>query len=153
MIFPIKLIPLYNFAFAPAKFGSRRDNGKRKHAGVDLYCPEDTPVYAMESGVVCNVYNFYSATDACSISGEKYMIRYGEMKFVIKAGAKVKEGQLIGYVKKCQGVNQAMLHIEFYSNPLDRSSLTVKDRPPYQRRSDLIDPTEILLELYSKMEV
>lgn len=37
-----------------------------------------------------------------------------------------------------------MLHLELYTSAISGSTLTVKANKPYQRRSDLINPTEIL---------
>jgi murein DD-endopeptidase MepM/ murein hydrolase activator NlpD len=147
MIFPLKVEAENNFESGAGRFGAPRDHGTRLHAGIDLCCDEGTPVHAVESGKVCNVYDFYLETQACSISGSKYLIRYGEITPAVKAGQMVKEGDCVGIVKKCKGLNQAMLHIEFYSNPTDKSSLTVKENKPYMRRKDLINPTEILLDL------
>jgi murein DD-endopeptidase MepM/ murein hydrolase activator NlpD len=146
MIFPIKRKPLNCLVKGAAMFGTWRDKGKRRHAGVDLYCDDKTEVFAMEKGTVINVYDFYSGSKAISIAGT-HLIRYGEVTPLVTPGELVEEGQLIARVKRCRGIKQAMLHLEMYSNAADRSSLTQKDRPPYQRRADLINPTEILLKL------
>lgn len=150
MIFPLKVKPNNNYESGSGRFGANRDNGTRLHSACDLYCNEGTEVYAMESGKVVNVYDFYLGTKAISIAGS-LLIRYGEITPLVKAGQTVKEGQLIAKVKRCKGLNQAMLHLEVFSNPLDKSSLTVKENKPYQRRKDLMNPTDILLKLEEKL--
>lgn len=150
MIFPLKVKPCNNYETGAGRFGANRDKGERLHAACDLCCKEGTEVYAMEAGKVVNVYDFYLGTKAISIAGS-LLIRYGEVTPLVKAGQTVKEGQLIAKVKKCIGIFIPMLHLEVFSNPLDKSSLTVKENKPYQRRKDLMNPTDILLKLEEKL--
>lgn len=126
-------------------FGSRRAGGQRKHAGCDLYAPLGTEVRAMADGVVRNVYYFYSNTDAIEIVHAKHIIRYGEVlkgKSLVKAGDHVKRGQVIGYIGNLKGISNKMLHLEMYSNPSDKGTLSGGGE--YKRRKDLIDPTPFL---------
>lgn len=61
----------------------------------------------------------------------------------VKGNQEVKRGQLLGQVGKLQGLKSSMLHLEMYSSnksPKDEG-LTLRGKPPYQRRSDLMDPT------------
>ena len=128
------------------RFGSARKKG-RLHAGVDLYAPIGTPIYAMDDGVVAkNIYAFYLGTFALEVTHSKFLARYGEISKVapgIRKGVKVKKGQLITYVGELRGLNMSMLHIELYSGK-GTGPLTVRNRKPYMRRSDLIDPTPVL---------
>lgn len=130
-----------------ARFGSNRSNKTRKHAGCDLYAPSGTEVRAMADGVVRNVYFFYDNTDAIEITHAKHIIRYGEVKkggSLVKAGDRVKKGQVIGYVGKLttKGIPSMMLHLEMYSNPSNTGTLTGSS--VFKRRSDLVDPTLFL---------
>ena len=129
-----------------ATFGSSRSKGKRKHGGCDLYAPTGTEVRAMANGVVRYVGFFYENTDHIEIVHDKHIIRYGEVllgKSLVKAGDEVIKGQVIGYVGKLSiKVPSMMLHLEMYSNPNDKSSLS--GNSIYKRRSDLVDPTPFL---------
>lgn len=60
----------------------------------------------------------------------------------LKVGSDVKRGQLIAYVGELRS-GAAMLHIEMYTGT-GLGRLTVRGNKPYQRRSDLTDPTPIL---------
>lgn len=151
MIFPMRF-KADSFLIVPdAKYGSRRDKGKRSHAGCDLYCAEGTPILAMEDGKVINSYlEFYGKTGAVEISGS-YMIRYAEIIPYVKDGDKVVAGQVIGEVKLCEGIKQPMLHLEMYSEKDNRFPLTNRTRLPFMRRSDLINPTDILKKLLTSV--
>ena len=128
------------------RFGSNRSNGKRKHGGCDLYAPTGTEVRAMADGVVRYVGYFYENTDHIEVVHDKHIIRYGEVllgKSLVKAGDPVSRGQVIGYVGKLSiKVPSMMLHLEMYSNPRDKGTLS--GNSIYKRRSDLIDPTPFL---------
>jgi uncharacterized protein len=84
-----------------------------------------------------------------------FLVRYGEIALTrapgIKPQAPVEEGQLIGYVGD-QSI-QKMLHFEMYSNTNDLSYPTVignmkylnfTPKITYNRRKDLMDPTDYL---------
>lgn len=108
-----------------------RFGGIRKydtHTGVDLYCDDREPVYAMESGVVVNVVDFtgsnaaspwWEDTVAVLIEGHSGVILYGELySGKISIGDAVIEGEFIGQVKRVlrndKGLPMTMLHIELY---------------------------------------
>jgi hypothetical protein len=66
-------------------------------------------------------------------------------------GKEVKRGEVIGKVGQLIKPNgtrhkDTMLHLEMYSSDLSplKKSLTDKAHGPFQRRSDLIDPTGTL---------
>lgn len=146
ILFPLKTRSPYFYKTGMRAFGSNRSHG-RKHAGCDLYAPIGTPVYAMDDGEIINgPYAFYLGTYALEIKHTHFIARYGEIKSAAKnltKGSKVKKGQLIGYVGELKGLNMSMLHLELYSGT-QKGPLTIRDSKPYQRRSDLINPTEIL---------
>lgn len=164
MIFPIQPKPENRF-WEPGtwSFGATRWTDKdkdgirdreevRQHAGVDLYCRNNTPVYAMESCRVVRVTDsFYLGTGCVECVG-LYAIRYGEIiPAEIKLGDGIPEGTIIGWVKKCEGIKQPMLHLEMYGvGVIGRPSLTDLNRPPFYRTIGLIDPTAILKECFDK---
>jgi murein DD-endopeptidase MepM/ murein hydrolase activator NlpD len=144
--FPLKSRSPISYKTGMRRFGANR-SGSRKHSGCDLYAPIGTPIYAMDDGeVIKNIYSFYLGTYALEIKHSKFIARYGEIKSAaqgLKKGSKIKKGQLIAYVGELRGLNMSMLHLELYRGT-GTGSLTVRGNKPYQRRSDLIDPTAIL---------
>jgi murein DD-endopeptidase MepM/ murein hydrolase activator NlpD len=107
---------------------------------------EGTEIFAVANGrVTAGIYDFYKGTSAIEIDHYAFIVRYGEIKGVangIKRGSMVREGQVIAYVGKI-GQNASMLHFEMYDKKAS-GALTVRTNPPYERRSDLIDPTPYL---------
>lgn len=146
--FPLRQRPPESFRQAPRSFGSRRDRGKRKHSGCDLYAAAGAEVLACEDGtVVRGPYPFYDVVSAIEIRhGDGRILRYGEISGAadgVKAGGLVKEGQVIAYVGKMETISQAMLHVELYAGTAV-GPLTDRQRPLFMRRADLVDPTEYL---------
>ena len=144
-------------------FGARRSGGSRAHAGVDLYFPDFTAVYAVADGTVTRgPYPFYLKTYALEVDHGTFVARYGELApesdWPVKAGDTVSKGQKVGRVGilthsngKRLGVPSMMLHFEMYdktqTGPLTRAigtSARHTDRKPFFRRRDLIDPTGFL---------
>jgi murein DD-endopeptidase MepM/ murein hydrolase activator NlpD len=149
VLFPLKTKPSESYKTGIRAYGSNRSKGKRKHAGVDLYAPKGTEIRAMKDGKVIQSYTFYLGTKALEIDHGDMIIRYGEISKVadgIKAGVSVKRGQVIAYVGELNfksGNKMSMLHLEAYKGN-GTGSLTVRSATPYQRRSDLFDPTQLL---------
>ena len=152
-IFPLHSRPAASYKEAPRSFGCNREKD-RKHGGCDLYAPEGTEVLAVKDGIVIQgPYAFYLGTVALEINHGDFTVRYTEMKDKnvagVHAGAKIKAGQVIGYVGKMDGINETMLHFEMYSGTIT-GQLTDRQNPPYQRRSDLINPTDYLDKMTPK---
>lgn len=72
----------------------------RMHSGVDMACPEGTPIYATRGGKVTIAKYSSSAGNYVQINhGDGYASVYMHMtEYVVKAGDYVAQGQLIGYV-------------------------------------------------------
>jgi len=147
MAFPLKFVPQESWHQSPRNFGAARDKGKRKHAGCDLYAPVGTSVFAVADGTVTAFGLFYLGTYALVVDHGEFVVRYGEIQKTIpdkvKVGAKVTKGQLIGKVGKLTGLNISMVHFEMFTGKA-KGALTDKNRPPFMRRSDLIDPASHL---------
>ena len=143
--FPLPFIPKLDYKSAGRKFGAGREGGGRKHAACDLIAPKGTEIYAVEDGeVVLGPYDFYHGTDAIEVRHARFVVRYSEIKGTpagVGVGSQVTQGQVIAYVGKMYV--DSMLHFEMYSGT-GTGSLTQRSNPPYQRRSDLIDPTPYL---------
>jgi murein DD-endopeptidase MepM/ murein hydrolase activator NlpD len=125
------------------------------HEGVDLYCPEGTPVTAVEDGTVVAVLPFtgakasssyWSDTDAVLVEGRTGVVVYGEISTTLTVGQMIKAKNLIGCVKTVlihdKGRPMAMLHLELHKHG-------TRDAPEWPRRGErpntLLDPTWFLL--------
>lgn len=145
LLYPLEKPATQSYKTGARRFGSSR--GSRRHAGIDLYAPTGAFVRAMADGKVIRVYDFYCETFAIEIDHGSFIARYGELdsdpeNLLVSDGQKVSRGQKIGLVGKLIGIKvpSNMLHLEMYSST-SHSQLTVKSNKPYQRRSDLFDPT------------
>lgn len=136
----------------PHAFGSPRENG-RKHAGVDLYAPFKTPIYAIADGeVIRHPYAFYDGTNALEVWHPGIgVIRYGEISsskaVALSEGEAVKEGEIIAYVGLLDSLHLSMLHFELYAESAKGEQLTTQDMP-YKRHPALLDPTALIDTLY-----
>ena len=165
-----------------AIFGRDRNNGKRQHAARDLYTDmpfknniniktfkSDVEIVSIADGEVIKTSEFYYKTNQITIQYDtvefgSFIIRYGEVdpsRVKVKAGDKVRKGQVIGYAgfminngKHPYIVENeivTMLHFEYFTNGANIDDpLTVRNDPnnKFQRRKDLADPLEILKEGY-----
>lgn len=152
--FPFKQLPNLNWTESIRRFGARRSGGRRAHAACDLYFPEGTIIHAIADGrVTLGPYAFYQGTFALEIDHGSFLARYGEIKqsTFVRVGDRVTAGQPIARVGNLTGIVNSMLHLELYDKsaqgPLTvRGNLSKKtsDGVPFQRRRDLIDPTQKL---------
>jgi len=142
----------------PGAFGFVRRN--HIHEGVDLYCPEGTPVRAVEDGVVVAVIPFtgpsaepsspwWHDTSAILIEGASGVVVYGEVEVGsgIVEGVRVGAGETIASVvpvlKKDKGRPMTMLHLELHTPGVrDAFEWTQEGGRP----ESLLDPTAQLLE-------
>lgn len=145
LLFPLEERPKVSYKNGGRNFGANRPNG-RKHAGIDLYAPVGTPVRAMADGKVLRIYQFYLGTYVIEIDHGTFIARYGEVKrtnILVHPEQQVKRGQFLGQVGKLKGLDFSMLHLEMFSSTKNPTveDLTLRGVKPYQRRSDLMDPT------------
>lgn len=140
----------------PGAFGIKRKH--HTHEGVDLYCPQGTPVYAVEPGEVVAIIPFtgrlaippspwWRETDAVLIEGASGVVVYGEIqpRVGITIGERFQRGDLIGYVvqvlTKDKGYPMSMLHLELHVPGTRNAYDWIDERPP-----SLLDPTPFLFE-------
>ena len=155
------MFPINNYKHKIPTEGQASFGGVRKfdiHTGVDLYCNNETLVFAIEDGIVVNIENFtgesagspwWNETNSILIEGESGVILYGELKPLTAIGETIKKGELIGFVvpvlKKDKGVNPTtMLHMELYKHGTRESVWWKLDEP---QPSELLDVTKILQNL------
>jgi murein DD-endopeptidase MepM/ murein hydrolase activator NlpD len=149
LLFPLEKRPKDSYKEGARRFGSNRDHNSRKHAGIDLYAPVGTPVRAMADGIVVQVSTFYLGTWAVVVDHGTFTARYGEVQpntILVKNKQPIKRGQVLAHVGKLSGLNYSMLHLEMYATTespnVAGQFLSQKERPGFQRREDLINPTD-----------
>lgn len=157
LLFPLPIRPTEDYKDGARKFNSSR--GSRRHAGCDLYAPVGTEIRAMADGVIIQCYPFYWRTDALEVDHGDFIVRYGEIAPRGKkeqeklSGKVVKRGDVLGtvgqlYQSKKVKYKDSMLHLEMYGSnlsPLDsKHKLSNTKLKPFERRSDLVDPTPTL---------
>lgn len=137
---------------------------KRKydiHTGIDLYCEEDSEVFAIEDGEIVKIDWFtgekidmpwWNNTMAIAISGHLGVIVYGELLPIntLKVGDKVNKGDLLGFIKPVLKTNKgkvpstSMLHLELFS---EFNGEWIEWNLDKTKPENLLDPTEILESL------
>lgn len=155
MAHPLKEMPTISENGA---FGARRRHDI--HTGIDLYAPEGTDVFAIRSGWVSKVAPFtgpgaespwWLPTDYVGISDEdqrsQSYIVYGEIEPLVTRNQYVKEGQLIGKVKRVlrndKGLPTSMLHLEHYVEYVPDPFVWKDGEKP----RDLLDPTPLVQDV------
>lgn len=133
------------------------------HTGVDLYCENESPVYAIECGEVVGIIEFtgpkaespwWNETRAILIEGASGVFVYGELieREGLKVGDNIECGDIIGKVvtvlKHDKGKPMTMLHLELYEHKTRDVVWWNLDKP---KPVSLLDPTKILLEIKKKI--
>ena len=114
----------------------------------DTFTMAPPPVRAIADGVVIQApYFFYLGTNALEVNHPGIgVVRYGEISIAkpvrLKAGEHVKAGQIIAYVGRLD-TGASMIHFELYSGKAT-GPLTERGRLPYQRRRDLLNPSDLI---------
>lgn len=131
------------------------------HTGIDLYTVENSPVYAMEAGIVVGIEDFtgppespwWLPTQAVLVEGISGVLLYGEISTQLNEGDTIMEGEVIGYVRPVlpehkvrndiPGHSRFMLHMELYKHNTRKSVIWTlgADRP-----ENLLDPTALIMK-------
>ncbi len=146
----------------PGAFGVTRKN--HVHEGIDLYCPEGTPVVAMEPGEVVAVLAFtgpsatppspwWLDTQAVLVEGASGVVVYGEITPApgVAVGVRLERGAALGKVTrvlaKDKGRPMDMLHLELHApGTRDVHEWSLGQSRPGSMR----DPTPMLMEAASR---
>ncbi len=141
----------------PGSFAYVRKN--HIHEGIDFYCEENDPVYALEDGLIVDIKVFtgekvgspwWNETEAVFVQHQDFCINYGEIlsNKDLKIGDIIRAGDLIGNVKtvlkKDKGRPMNMVHIEMYEKHIKTSvdSWNLNSLKP----NGLLDPTNYFLK-------
>lgn len=145
--FPTNQRATQSYAEGKTRFRAGRSGGRRLHAGVDIYRKKNDAAVAVASGrVIRGHYYFYQGVFAVEVKHPNFIARYGEVlgtppKGVLK-GNNVVAGQTVGLIGKVNsGCCLPMLHFEMYKGT-SRGPLSRYRSPPYDRRPDVMDPTD-----------
>lgn len=149
-VFPTKERPTVSYKTGMRRFRYPRSKGRRLHAACDLYRNRGDAAVAVTNGtVIRDRYYFYQGVYAIEVKHSGgFVARYGEIlgkaAAGVRKGASVKPGQTVGYIGKVNsGCCSPMLHFELYSGKAKGALSQLRSRP-FQRRSDLLDPTDYL---------
>lgn len=123
-----------HFSYVSSSFNLRRLHPIHKsvmpHRGIDYAAKTGTPVVASGEGrVATRRQNDSSGRYLVIQHGEKYTTKYLHLSAFargIKPGAKVKQGQTIGYVGSSGWATGPHLHYEFLVNGVHRNPKTVR---------------------------
>lgn len=147
--FPTISRPTQSYFSGMRAFGARRGGGSRVHAAADLYRKHGEEAKSIGEGkIIQGPYMFYQGTFAIEVKYESgYVVRYGEVTGKaapdVRAGAVIKRGQTVGYIGTVNsGCCEPMLHFEMYTGKKTGALTTRTNR--YQRRSDLMNPSQYL---------
>lgn len=87
--------------------------GGRTHAGLDLMGKRGTPIYAVDGGTVTRSGYQSNGSLILDITGPNGMFFYGHFDSILfSVGARVKAGQLIGYMGDTGSPGAVHLHLE-----------------------------------------
>ena len=146
----------------PGAFGAFRKHDR--HCGVDLYCEEESRVYAVENGTVISIEDFtgksigspwWNETKAVKIEGPSGVVCYGEIRPLcgLSVGDKIRQRDIIGNVipvlKKDKlrtdipNHSCSMLHVQMYKHGMGHMDDVIGKNdalPDY-----IVDPTPYLI--------
>lgn len=150
----------------PGSFGVERRN--HVHEGIDLYCPDGTPVSAVEDGTVVAVLPFtgqnafavnpktglvepldwWHDTEVVLIAGATGVVAYGEITPECQVGDALRAGDRVGMVtrvlKKDKGRPMSMLHLELHVHGTTVPTCWYQENG---KPDSLLDPTQFLLKI------
>jgi len=145
-----------DFTRISSRFGKRYHptlKKRKNHHGVDYAAPRGTPIKAAGDGKIVHIGNKGGYGKTIIIQhGGKYSTLYAHMSNYnrkLRRGARVKQGQTIGYVGSTGRSTGPHLHYEFRVNGVHRNPLTVKlpTAAPIQAkyRADFLAKTRVLV--------
>lgn len=130
---------------------------RRPHHGVDYAAPKGTPVHSIGSGTVIDARYAGGAGRMVKIKhNSTYTTAYLHLSGYapgIKSGARVQQGQVIGYVGSSGLSTGPHLDFRFYKNGKAIDPLKVESPPSLPVKKELIaDYTKVRLDLVRKLD-
>jgi murein DD-endopeptidase MepM/ murein hydrolase activator NlpD len=119
-------------------------NTIRAHKGTDYAAPTGTPVRATSDGKVTRASRYGSFGNLVIIQHSGgFETKYAHLsKYAkgMKAGKRVRQGDIIGYVGSTGGATGPHLHYEFLVSGVHKNPRTIVDRLP---QAESIDPSQL----------
>lgn len=107
-------------------WGDRRDGGRRRHEGIDIFAPKLTPAVAAADGIVTGVRTggIGGKTVWLRPEGKTYTLYYAHLdRQLVHEGQRVKKGDVIGLVGNTGNARHTPSHLHFgvytAAGPLD----------------------------------
>src|SRR5690606_37519016 len=97
-------------------YGTPRDGGRRRHGGVDIFAPRGTPVLAAADGVVRDVRVSAVGGKVIWLEAEDGDVAYYYAHLdeqLVRPGARVRAGEVIGRVGNTGNARRASPHLHF----------------------------------------
>ncbi|MDP4173911.1 MAG: peptidoglycan DD-metalloendopeptidase family protein [Bacteroidota bacterium] len=99
-----------------SRFGDGRDNGKRKHEGVDIFAPKRNPVVAVTDGIITRTSNGGLGGKVIWMSGlhdhENFYYAHLDSQ-IVHPGETVKQGEILGLVGNTGNARHSSPHLHF----------------------------------------
>jgi hypothetical protein len=152
----------------PGAFGDVRL--RHIHEGVDLYTLPDTPIYAIEDGLIVGVTPlsggatrnaYWHDMEAVLVQGKSGLLVYGELAPLkgLAPAQKVKAGELLGHIypkgyhykntnRKDEDEDHRFFHLELHHPEIRLPTKWLVDQP---KPETLHDPTPFLMEIARKL--
>ena len=160
----------------PGAFGAIRKHDI--HTGIDLYCSDNEPVFAVEDGTVVAIEDFtgpgagspwWNTTQAILVEGASGVICYGEITIFesigvweteygevegeepIKVGDRVNAGDTLGFVRRVLKKDKGVTPTSMLHFELYKPGTTgsVWWHHGEPQPEALLDPTELLKKIYA----
>ena len=97
-------------------WGARRDGGRRKHQGIDIFARKGTPVVAICDGIIVTRDNTPIGGKTLWLKSEdhSWTAYYAHLdKHKVKEGQRVRKGQVIGTVGNTGNARSTPSHLHF----------------------------------------
>ena len=129
-------------------FGTGRDNGGRKHEGIDILAPKHSPVIASANGVITRVNENALGGKVIFLKPDNasYSLYYAHLDSQIaKEGQRVKTGDILGLTGNTGNAKFTVSHLHFgiYTNN------NVAMDPLYFVKNDTKEPAKISVSLHN----
>ena len=98
------------------RWGARRDGGRRKHKGIDIFARKGTPVVAVSDGVIVNRANMPigGKTLWLKAANNSWTAYYAHLdRQLVREGERVHKGQVIGTVGNTGNARHTPSHLHF----------------------------------------
>jgi peptidoglycan LD-endopeptidase LytH len=124
-------------------FGAGRDEGRRRHEGIDIFAPRGTPVVAAADGWITSRTTNRLGGNVVWIwaPSRRLSLYYAHLETqAVAPGERVRAGEVVGYVGNTGNARGTAPHLHFgvyapLAGAVDPFPFVVVDRPGHQRRS------------------